>query len=157
MDARVKLLWHGGVSGLHRGDTIRPDMVGHRCVEGCPVCEAHAKGEDHDLDPATPSGYVYATTNRRYARFHASKCVGGDLYRVRLVGPVEASAEDGPFPTWRASSAAVVKIVERGVILTMKERLDLFRRWGGTKAEFQTMMDDATARFSAYRETRAVA
>ena len=37
---------------------------------------------------------VFATTNRRYARWYASRAVRGDLYKVLLSGDVERSEED---------------------------------------------------------------
>lgn len=139
-------LYHGGAKGLWRGDLILPDMVEHRCVDGCPVCEAHRRGDHHPLDPATPPGRVFATTNRRYARFYASRAVGGDLYQVELVGDAQASTTD-PFPSWSAPSARVLRVLERDVVLTMRERRDLFRRWGGTPEEFEAMLRQIEALF----------
>lgn len=135
---RERLLYHGGVANLRRGDLILPDMAHRRFVEGCPHCEAQKRG-DAVLDPSTPAGWVYATSHRLYARYHASRAVRGDLYKVRLIGEIERSAEDR-FPTWRARKAEVVRIEERRIILTMKERRNLFVQWGGTPEEFELLM-----------------
>lgn len=132
-------LWHGGVPGLRRGSRIVPGMAHHKHIDGCPICAAHAAGvspEGHE--PATPDGWVYATSDKAYARFYASKVVGGDLYQVRLLGDVERSTED-MFPAWRGRRAVVVRVVERGIVLTPKERRHLFLRWGGTDEELAEM------------------
>lgn len=134
-----QLLWHGGVAGLRRGDILHPGME-QRCIEGCPICDAHRAGDNHVFDPSTPAGWVYATSSRIYGRFHASKAFKGDLYRVRLLGAVERSREDLHFPTWRAPEARIEKVVERRVILTMKQRRHLFHRWGGSDREFDAMV-----------------
>lgn len=122
------VLFHGGVAGLTPGEILRPDMAHHRYVDGCAICEAHARGEQTALDPRTPEGWVYATSDRPYARYYASRAVNGWLYRVRLLPPIEISAEDS-FPTWRAPAAEVVAVLERAVRLTMKDRRRLGERW----------------------------
>lgn len=137
-------LYHGGVSGMRRGDIIRPGMAEHRYVKGCPHCEAQRAGKSATevgplVDPPTPPNWVYATSHRRYGRWYASRAVEGDLYRVRLRGDVEPSTED-PFPTWRGREAVVERILERKITLTMRQRRDLFRRWGGTDQEFDGML-----------------
>lgn len=132
-----RLLYHGGAKRLWRGDIVTPDHT--RCVEGCPTCEARRRGSDAGLEPATPGGWVYGTTNRRYARFYASMAVGGDLYKIELIGEFEPSTEDH-FPSWRARTARVIRVIERRIILTMRERRDLFKRWGGTDQEFDQML-----------------
>jgi hypothetical protein len=134
-----QVLYHGGVPGLWRGDEILPDMAEHRYVAGCAHCEAQRRGSDTMIDPATPSGWVYATSDREYARYYASRAVGGTLYLVRMIGEVEPSAEDF-FPTWRARRAVVIRVPERGVTLTMAERRRLFIRWGGNVKEFEEMV-----------------
>ena len=123
-----RILFHGGVPGLWCGDEILPDMAEHRYVEGCAHCDTQKEGGATLIDPATPSGWVYA-----------SRAVRGTLYRVRLVGNVEPSMED-PFPTWRAERAVVVGVPERDITLTMAERRRLFVRWGGSEEEFGEMI-----------------
>ncbi|HSR50656.1 MAG TPA: hypothetical protein VLV83_07485 [Acidobacteriota bacterium] len=132
------LLFHGGVSGLRRGDIILPNMAEHRYVEGCPHCEAQREGVAA-LDPPTPPDWVYASTHKLYARYYASRAMKGDLYKVRLAQDIEESTED-PFPTWRARQATVIRVVERSIALTMKERRNLFLQWGGTEEEFELML-----------------
>lgn len=150
---RPALLFHGGVAGLQVGDIIEPDQSHRKHVDGCPICAALADGQRHAYDEPTPQGWVYATSDRQYARFYASKAVKGDLYRVRLLGDVEASKEDpGQFPTWRSTSAEVVSVLERCVILTMRERRRLFVRWGGTATEAAQLFGSIVA--AAGREPR---
>lgn len=88
-------LFHGGVPDLRPGDLIEPghDRLQH---DGCPWCEARANGEAYlGLDgPALHDDRVYATTNRVYAKMHASLWGRGDLYRVEPVGTWERSTED---------------------------------------------------------------
>ena len=135
------LLLHGGVGGLWRGSSILPGMSAHRHVAGCKMCEAQRDGtaSARGWDPETPNGWVYATADREYARYYASRAVRGSLYRVRLEGDVEPSTED-PFPTWRGRSATVLAALEFNITLTMKQRQHLFVRWGGTRDEFETML-----------------
>lgn len=138
------LLFHGGVAGLRCGDRILPNMAEHRYVEGCAHCDAQRDGvASSGFDPATPEGWVYASSDREYARYYASRAVGGTLYRVRLEGDVEPSLED-PFPSWRGRSAVVVEVLATKVQLTNSQRLRLFLRWGGTEAEFKAMVDTMT-------------
>lgn len=139
-----RTLWHGGVGGLWRGDVIRPDMAAHRYVEGCPHCEAQRAGTwAPGEDPGTPAGFVYATSDREYARFYASRAVLGSLYRVELADP-EPSVED-KFPSWRGTSARIIEVKERGILLSQAERRRLFIRWGGTDAEFDAMAQQVMA------------
>lgn len=140
-------LYHGGVAGLAVGSVVLPNMAGHRHVEGCKQCEAQRDGTwVQGTDPGTPANWVYATSDRPYARYYASRAVLGSLYRVRLVGEVERSSED-LFPTWRAGSAIVVAVLEFNVVLSRFERLKLFKRWGGTEAEYREMVQQVfTAR-----------
>jgi hypothetical protein len=134
------LLFHGGVPGRKVGDVLLPGMAEHRYVEGCACCEAHRDGLPA-FDPATPLEWVYACADRPYARFYASRAVRGTLYRVRLEGDVERSAED---PAWfwayRGRQARVVAVLETNVVLTMTERQKLFVRWGGSREEFDQMV-----------------
>lgn len=142
--------YHGGVGGLRFGQEILPDMAEHRYVEGCPCCEAQKRGKTEAPfhDPPTPKGWVYGTTNKLYARYYASRAWKGSLYRIQLVGNVERSTEDH-FPTWRGRAAKVVKVMERGILLTHKQRLDLYIRWGGTKEEFYAMLWEANRAYGA--------
>lgn len=121
---------------------ILPGQAERRYVHDCPTCRAQAEGHSHpEMDPPTPPDWVYATADRAYARYYASRAVGGTLYRVRLEGDVEPSAEDPPqFPTWRGRRAVVVRIQEQNVVLTHSERRALFIRWGGTAAEYDRML-----------------
>jgi len=139
----VSKLYHGGVGGLVVGDTIEPNMAERRFVDGCPQCAAQAVGEHvHGFDPPTPEDWVYATTDREYARYYASRAVKGSLYVVDLEGDIEESIED-LFPTWRARRAVVRRVLEFRVTLTMRQRRKLFRRWGGTEAEFEALLREA--------------
>lgn len=139
-------LYHGGARNLRRGDVITPNMAATRYVDGCAECEAQKHGAHvHGFDPPTPDNWVYATTDIPYARYYASRAVRGWLYEVTLADDAEPSTEDA-FPTWRASSATVVRIAERAVTLTMRERERLFVRWGGTREEFRAMVSDVYAR-----------
>jgi hypothetical protein len=136
----VPKLYHGGVGGLWVGDAIEPNMGERRYVDGCPQCAAHAAGiHIHGYDPPTPEDWVYATTDREYARYYASRAIRGSLYVVRLEEDVEPSVED-PFPTWRGRRAIVLRVPEIRITLTMKQRRKLFMRWGGTAEEFNEMI-----------------
>lgn len=147
-------LYHGGIPGKAPGDTLVPSPP-HE-VDGCPICVARAEGRGctvgayrlwlraqgpkaapilelladapaHEiLDPPSGREAIYATTDRPYARWYAARS-RGDLYEVRLLGEVERSTEDH-FPTWHAPEAVVVRVVERRVRLTRKERRALMRR-----------------------------
>jgi hypothetical protein len=134
------ILYHGGVPGFWVGDVLTPNNAEHRYVEGCAHCEAQRTGSDLAFDPPTPPDWIYATTDREYARYYASRAVGGTLYRVRLEGDIEPSVED-PFPAWRGRRAIVVGVPERNITLTMAERRRLFVRWGGTEDEFGDMIE----------------
>ena len=132
-------LFHGGVGGLKPGDVILPDQAGRRLRDDCPVCRAHAAGEDHPLDHITPGGWVYATEDRPYARYYASRAGRGSLYRVTMTDP-ERSTEDVHFPTWRAPQATVTSVLDVLIELTHKERRRLWVRWGGTTREYDEMV-----------------
>ena len=134
-------LYHGGVGGFWRGDILLPNHAEHRYVDGCPECAAQRAGTaaDRGLDPTTPPDWIYATSDREYARYYASRAVNGWLYTVRLEGDVEASTED-PFSTWRGRRAIVMGVPERNVRLTHGQRRRLWRRWGGTDEEYAEMV-----------------
>lgn len=134
-------LFHGGVPGLRLGDIITPghDRQAH---EGCPWCEARAKGEAHQgMDgPSQRADRVYATTNRLYAKHYASLWGRGDLYRVDPVGEVERSAED-TIESYCAGQLRVVAVIDRAVLLTPSERRRLNREWGAADRAFRVGAD----------------
>jgi len=133
-------LFHGGAPDLWKGSVIRPDMAHTRYLDDCPQCRAQKAGAFvQGFDPPTPHGWVYATSDREYARYYASRANRGWLYEVELASDAEPSTED-VFPTWRASSARVVRVLEKRIALTMDERKALFLRWGGTEDEFNRMV-----------------
>lgn len=137
----TRLLFHGGVAGQSVGSVLVPGMAAHRYVKGCKHCEAQAAGVSTGIDPPTPEGWLYATADKPYARWYASRAVHGTLYRVRLEGDVEPSIEDPPWShTSRGRRAVVVQVLERNVLLTMREREQLFKRFGGTPEEFRSMV-----------------
>lgn len=110
-------LFHGGAPGLRAGDLITPDHD-RREHAGCPHCAAGDTPGQHA---------VYATTSRLYAAHYASLYGRGDLYRVELVDPVR-STEDS-IETWHATTARVVAVLDRAVLLTMSQRRRLYREW----------------------------
>lgn len=122
--------FHGGAPGLRVGDLIEP---GHQrqAHDGCPWCEARARGEAHaGIDgPSQEAGRVYATTHRLYAKHYASLYGYGDLYRVTPEGPAAPSTED-TIPTIHAPAFRVAAVLDRAVLLTMSERRRLYREWG---------------------------
>ena len=126
--------FHGGVPGLHLGDTITP---GHdrKAHEGCPYCEARERGEAHNgVDPiAKLAGRVYCTTNRLYAKHYASLWGRGDLYRVEPVGDIAPSAED-TVESFTAEHLVIVGVLDRAVLLTLTERRRLYREWAEADA-----------------------
>jgi len=143
-------LLHGGIGDLWKGSLLKPDMAHVRYLDGCPTCEAQRKGHSSalGLDPETPAEFVYATTDREYARYYASRAVRGWLYEVELdPSSIEESKED-PFPTWRAHQARVVRVLEKRITLMMAERRDLFLRWGGSASEFESMLSRAARDYS---------
>lgn len=123
--------WHGGVPGLRPGDLIEP---GHQRQQhdGCRWCEARAAGGSYlGMDPATEHpDHVYATTDRLYARFHASLWGYGDLYQVEKVFDEPIRSDEDSIESYRAPAWRVVAVVDRAVRLTMPERRRLLRRWG---------------------------
>lgn len=134
------ILFHGGVGDLWKGSVLRPNMAHARYLDGCPTCEAQKNGTSalFGMDPETPKDFVYATSDRDYARYYASG--RGWLYEVELdEGSIQRSVED-PFPTWRASFARIVRVIEKRITLTMTERRELFTRWGGSDDEFESMV-----------------
>lgn len=123
-------LFHGGVPDLRVGDLIEP---GHsrREHDGCPWCEARARGKAHlGMDgPSQQSARVYATEHRLYAKYHASLWGRGDLYQVEPIGDVQTSDEDS-IPSIHTPALRVVAVVDRAVLLTNSERRRLYREWG---------------------------
>ena len=125
-------LFHGGVPRLHPGDVIEPHEPNY--VDDCPICEAHRKGAEiavqgQIIDPANHAPeYTFATSDREYARFYASKFPHGDLYVVEPLDELVASECD-PFPTWLCKKLRVRSVYERCVELTMPQRRRLAKRW----------------------------
>lgn len=137
----MSALFHGGSPELWKGRKILPGMADRRYHEGCAICAAQKAGVSTGIDPTTPHGFVYATSDRAYARYYASRFGKGWLYEVQLADDAEPSTEDPPqFPTSRASSATVLRVLEKRITLTMDERRELFMRWGGNEAEFNAMV-----------------
>jgi hypothetical protein len=136
-------LYHGGVAGLRQGDLIEPGHAASRYVAGCPTCEAHAAGEHRELDPRTPDGRVYCTTDREYARYYASRAVRGWLYSVTPTGPLHEAAEGDLGPTWWSEHPLRVRgVIDRAVRLTDRQRRRLFVRWGGSEREWAALLSE---------------
>lgn len=131
-------LYHGGVPGLAVGDLVLPGHSRDHHHPGRPWCEARARGETYGGDGPSHRLAVYVTTDRSYARFHASLYGLGDLYEVEPIGEITPSEED-PVPSWTCESARVALVVQRAVLLTMRQRWDHYWAWakreGITKAE----------------------
>lgn len=144
-------LYHGGVPGRRVGEVLLPGHAEHRFVAGCPTCEAHRRGESSPLsDPATPAEWVYASEDRSYARWYASRALGGTLYRVRLEGGVEPSVEDPPqFRAWRGHRAVVLQVLEVRIVLTHHQRRQLFERCGGSPEEYAALVAEAERLYGA--------
>jgi hypothetical protein len=121
--------YHGGVPDLRTGDTIEPGHT-RRVHEGCPWCEARARGETFNgMDgPSAHEEHVYYTSDRLYAKHYASLWGRGDLYRVEPVGEPELSTEDS-IESFHAPALRIVSVLDRAVLLTMSERRRLFREW----------------------------
>jgi hypothetical protein len=130
MTSTLPALFHGGVPFLNVGDLLEP---GHdrKAHEGCPWCEARARGEAHlGMDPlAQETARVYCTTNRLYAKHYASLWGRGDLYRVEPIGDLQLSLED-TVDSFHAPALRIVAILDRAVLLTWSERRRLHREWG---------------------------
>ncbi len=124
-------LWHGGVPGLRIGDLLEPGHSRDDRHPGCPWCEARARGEGfRGMDPpASHPRHVYLTTDREYARYHASLYGRGDLYLAEPIGPTEYAGAEDPFPAWHAPAARVIAVPERAVLLRMSERRKIAIRW----------------------------
>lgn len=128
-------LWHGGIPGLKVGDVLE---AGHerRTHDGCPWCEARARGEaHHGMDGPSQQQAVYVTPSREYARHYASLWGCGDLYQVMPLGPLTRSVEDS-IETYTCERAKVLAVYDRAVLLTPSQRRRLFREW--TAADLAT-------------------
>lgn len=147
--------YHGGFPGLKPGDAILPAPP--HVFDGCPICLARRAGvvctvgvfrawaiaqgpkashvvrmlrgvPDHEpIDPPSAENAVYVSTSQQYARFYASRS-RGDLYEVVANGPLTPSAEDH-FESFTTDSATVVRVLERRVRLTRRERRQMTRDW----------------------------
>jgi hypothetical protein len=121
-------LYHGGVPGLKPGDLLVPGHA-RKHHDGCKWCEARAKGEAYEgMDGPSQEVGVYMTSERLYAKYHASLYGYGDLYRVEPVGELRRSTEDS-WPTFISPEARVVSVYDRAVRLTDTERRRLQREW----------------------------
>lgn len=134
----MSALYHGGVPGLRVGDTIEPGHTRDNRHPGCPWCEARANGTAHQgIDgPSQRPDRVYATTNRLYAKHHASLYGRGDLYRVAPTETPERSTEDS-IESYTAPRFVVVSVLDRAVLLTNTERRRLSREWTTADHEAQ--------------------
>ena len=130
------VLYHGGAPGFRPGDVIYPHETKH--VDDCPTCAARAD-ENHRPDQ------VFATPVRIYAKFYASKYVGGWLYLVESVGALERSDADS-IETYSAPAMRVVKVSERAVVMTMSERRHLYRLWERSDRSLGRGIDNAYLR-----------
>lgn len=145
---RPRPLYHGGVPGLRPGDLLRPGHSRDDLHPGCPWCEARAAGDTTTVDAPSERHAVYVTEDRSYARYYASLYGRGDLYEVEPIGPLTPSTEDITIPAWTCAEARVVLVVQRAVLLTMRQRWDHYWTWakreGVTKAqarrEFEGML-----------------
>lgn len=120
-------LYHGGVPGLNVGDILTGEHE-RKHHDGCPWCEARKDGTAV-MDKPSKYPHVYVTTERDYARYHASLYGYGDLYRVEPITPLIESTEDS-WPSWHTERVAVAGIVSRAVLLTWNERRRIYRQWG---------------------------
>lgn len=113
------MLYHGGAPGFSVGDLI----VSHepKLFDDCAICAA---GGDANHLPDR----VFGTPIRLYAKHYASKWGRGALYVVESEGDCDRSDAD-PIETYHATAMRVVKVSERGVLLTMSERRHLYRLW----------------------------
>lgn len=134
MGARIQeptvRLYHGGVPGLRKGDTITPRTDTAHLVDGCPTCEARRAGTplpDDDLDPSL----IYVSTDREYASIYAAGYPRGALYQVETDGPMTPSPD--PAPSWGVPSAVVVAVLDPLVRFTPAQTRRIIRRYmGGT-------------------------
>lgn len=147
--------FHGGYAGLSVGDMLVPSAP--HITDGCPICVARAQGrplnvgeyrawikrfgalaepvlrqladapDDVIIDAPSNQQVLYITTDREYARFYAARSKG-DLYQVEPIGQPESTTEDH-FPSYTVQLARVIKVLERGVMLTRKDRRHLTHKW----------------------------
>lgn len=129
-------LYHGGAPGFRAGDIITPHPTKH--LEGCQWC---ASGADDNHAP----DFVFATAERLYAKYYASKYGKGWLYIVTPESEMEPSQFD-PFETYQARVFRVASVSERAVLLTMGERKRLQRLWKADDAALGRLGDWLTER-----------
>lgn len=121
---RFDALYHGGAPGFAKGQLIMPHETKH--LDGCPVCQARAD-ENHAPDR------VFASPERLYAKHFASKWGRGTLYQVEPVGEALLSEADS-IPSIQAPAMRVLRVIQRGVVLTQAERRALYRLWAAADA-----------------------
>ena len=116
---RPQALYHGGAPGFKRGDVIEPHETRH--IDGCPICAAR-------LDENHAPERVFATPERIYAKYYASKWGRGSVYIVEPVGGFERSTED-TIESYESPGLRVLKVLATRVQLTQSERRHLYRVW----------------------------
>lgn len=110
------------------GDIIEPPSSMDHLLDGCPVCEARKRGQQHAEDDNDPS-MVYVTTDRDYARIYAAGYPRGALYVVEPIGElVDRSAHDAA-PSWGCRSARVVSVYDPVVVFSAKQTQQAIRRY----------------------------
>lgn len=122
-----KLLYHGGVRGLHAGDIITGNHHRHM-QDDCHLCRLHESGDVSDTDHTSHPESAYCTRDKSHARMYAALC-DGDLYQVNpdccdlLPGDDDSDVEE-----FRCDRLRVVRVVERHVKLTWKDRRRYIRK-----------------------------
>lgn len=124
-----RILYHGGVPDLEPGDLIEPGHSRDTQHDDCPICRKR-----REQGAAAPEGTqhpenVYCTTNRLYAKLHASLYGRGDVYQVEPLGELTPSTDEGdPEGSYRCPLLRVKRVVDVHVTLTDKERRRLARQ-----------------------------
>lgn len=122
-----RILYHGGVRGLNAGDIIAGGHQRHM-HDDCPMCRLHESGDISDPDHTQHPESAYCTRDKDYARMYAALC-DGDLYQVKpdgcelLPGDADSDVEE-----YRCDRLKVVRVVERHVRLTWKDRRRYVRK-----------------------------
>lgn len=108
---------------------IVPTTGTDHLIDGCPVCEARKRHEQHPDDDNDPT-LVYVTTDRDYARIYAAGYPRGALYLVTPVGSLVDRSSHDAAPSWGCVQAVVRAVYDPLVILTPKEQRRLMRKFG---------------------------